>query len=170
MRSGRRCRCRCRASCWGAGCHVVSCAVASSVEAGPGSAAVVSPAGNRRTLQSTQTVIGIGRRFLRQRAAGQNGRGRDRRRQPDLRTTHGILPCPKWQRTLSNPTLQSLLHSKRMVIAARTNFSCVQLRPPQTARASAFFSRACADALIWHTRAAPTPSTCPISSRFSSST
>ena len=38
------------------------------------------------------------------------------------------------------------------------------------ARASAFLSFSCADFLIWQIRAAPTPSTCPISSRFSSST
>ena len=38
------------------------------------------------------------------------------------------------------------------------------------ARASARFSFSCAAFLIWQIRAAPTPSTCPISSRFSSST
>ena len=37
-------------------------------------------------------------------------------------------------------------------------------------RAIAFFSRACAEALIWQTRAAPMPNTWPISSRLSSST
>ena len=40
----------------------------------------------------------------------------------------------------------------------------------QTFRASARFSFACADALIWHTRAAPMSKTAPISSRFISST
>ncbi len=40
----------------------------------------------------------------------------------------------------------------------------------QTFRASARFSLACADALIWQTRAAPMSKTAPISSRFISST
>ena len=51
-----------------------------------------------------------------------------------------------------------------------TTPSAADAPAPQTAFANTFFNRACADALIWHTRAAPTPSTCPISSRFNSST